>query len=73
MGIEIINVFECENCDYKRFLLFGCDNYYPAGDLSDIVDTYDTLKEAKEAYLELDRDFKVIYDRIENKTYHLKT
>ena len=71
MGIEIINSFLCVECDYKRFLLFGCNNHYPKGDLSDIVGTYDSLKEAKEVYLELDNDFKVIYDRIGNKTYYL--
>ena len=72
MEVEIMNQFECEKCDYKRFLLFGCDQYYPSGDLSDVTDTYETLKEAKEAYIELDRDYKVIYDRIDNKTYYLK-
>ena len=33
----------------KRYWLFSCDTYYPAGGLNDIADTFDDLEEAKVA------------------------
>lgn len=30
---------------YKRYILFYCEQYYPSGELSDAVATFDTLEE----------------------------
>ena len=72
MAIEIINQFEESEEDYKRFMLFGCHTYYPNGDLGDVIGSFETLVEAKENYLRENYDYKVIFDRIGNKTYFLK-
>ena len=69
---EIINVFECQSGDFKRFILFACNRYYPAGELCDAKDSFDTLPEAKQAYLKLKDDYVLIYDRIADKKYYLK-
>lgn len=32
---------------YRRFLVFGYDNFYPCGGASDVVGSFDTLAEAQ--------------------------
>jgi hypothetical protein len=46
----------------KRYYVFAYDTYYPAGGLSDLIDTFDTLEEAK-LRAEQDRaDWREIFD-----------
>jgi len=51
----------------KRFLVFGCDKYYPLGGISDLIGSFDTIEEAREAVKEDSSDFWDIYDRIEGE------
>lgn len=37
----------------KRYAVFNNDCYYPLGGWSDLLDTYETLAEAEEAYSSL--------------------
>ena len=30
----------------KRFLVFGCDSYYPSGGMDDRIASFDTIEEA---------------------------
>lgn len=47
----------------KKYIVFGYDQYYPAGGLGDVVGSFDTLDEAKE-YIKNDRcDFNDVIDR----------
>lgn len=39
----------------KRYLVFACDSYYPAGGWDDFKGSYDTLDEAKAAALEAEK------------------
>ena len=48
----------------KRFLLFAFDTYYPCGGIFDMVDSFDTLEEARSASEKLRRDCSHIYDRV---------
>lgn len=52
---------------HKRFLLFSCAAYYPAGGMDDLYGTYNTAKEAVEAIdnIEICNDWTDIYDRVE--------
>jgi hypothetical protein len=50
----------------KQFLVFQYDSYYPAGGMSDLKESFDTLIEVEEYLKEhMNRyDFYDIYDRI---------
>lgn len=48
---------------YKKFILFAYEAYYPAGGLSDIEGSYDTLEEAIVSARATNRDFLEIVDR----------
>lgn len=39
---------------FKKYILFGYHIYYPLGALEDIIDSFDSIKDAKEATKELD-------------------
>lgn len=53
------------NGDYKRFMVFTADVYYPAGGLDDCRDSFDTLEQAKE-FLKNDLSaIQQIFDRFE--------
>jgi len=42
---------------YKRFLVFGYDNYYPAGGSNDVVVSTDTLDEAEDFIRQMTHGF----------------
>jgi len=44
---------------YKKYILFQFDDYYPAGGVGDIAESFDTIDEARE-YLK--RDGVLFYD-----------
>lgn len=51
----------------KRFLLFGYDNYYPAGAMSDLLGSFSTLEEALQAAASSTFGNIDLYDRIAGK------
>lgn len=53
--------------EYKRFMVFRCNTYYPEGGLSDVDESFDTLEEAIKFCKERYYDFRYIFDRIEGK------
>jgi len=50
---------------YKKFILMQWYDYYPAGGLGNIVDSFDTLEDAKRNAEENDepKDNVAVYDR----------
>lgn len=41
----------------KRFIVFAHDQYYPSGGWADSRDSFDTLEEALDYILKIDKDF----------------
>lgn len=52
---------------YKRFLLFGYDSYYPGGGEADVLDSFDSLAEAKTRMEKKDRDYYEVLDLEERR------
>jgi hypothetical protein len=55
---------------FKRFMVFEIEQYYPSGGVSDCIESYDTLEEAKQRLdkEKLDnrlRSMYEVFDRIE--------
>jgi hypothetical protein len=55
---------------FKRFMVFELVQYYPSGGISDCMESYDTLEEAKRIVVGKNRDrnnwcMYEIFDRIE--------
>lgn len=48
---------------YKKYIVFGFDNYYPSGGLSDIVRSHDSIEEARAETKNGDYDSYEIVDR----------
>lgn len=57
----------------KRYWLVMYDGYYPDGFDGDVKNTFDTLEELNQYYIELSYkyDYGYIFDREENKLYEL--
>lgn len=47
----------------KKYILFQYETYYPCGGLSDIVDSFATIKEAQGKVEESLQDYNEIVDR----------
>ena len=50
---------------HKRYLVFTYPDYYPAGGLSDLAGSFDTVEECKELIRDEGSSYNEIYDRIE--------
>lgn len=48
--------------NYKRYLLFGLDNYYPEGARHDVIESFDSLEEVKNAIQKNPRSYYDILD-----------
>lgn len=48
---------------FKRFMVFGLDEFYPAGGLGDVVDSFDTIEEARARTKQEDHAIFEILDR----------
>lgn len=48
--------------EYKRFLVFSFENYYPCGGVDDIKDTSDNLEEAISIANEDDGEYVYVFD-----------
>jgi hypothetical protein len=48
---------------YRKYIVFGCESYYPLGGLNDVQGDYDTLQEAREEELANGYDDSYIIDR----------
>lgn len=57
----------------KRYLLFGFDCYYPCGGMDDFIDSFDTLEEIEQWYIQHPNhsDGYNIFDRVESKIIDL--
>lgn len=69
--MKTIKDFKKQKFTHKRYILFGCSEYYPSGDLSDVQGSFGDLEGAAKAYQECTYEFKLIYDRIEDIGYTL--
>lgn len=56
----------------KRFLVFGYPIYYPTGGMTDLLESFFTLDEAKEFIENNDWDQYQVYDRIEGLIVYKK-
>lgn len=58
-----------------RFLIFGYDEYYPQGGMTDLVDSVDNIEEAIDYVTKhisnRTRDYYEVYDRVEGKEVDL--
>lgn len=52
----------------KRYLVFGFCQYYPAGGLGDVSESFDSPAEAIEWAKDLTYDYVVVWDRIDDET-----
>ncbi len=57
----------------KRYLVFQCSCYYPAGGLDDLTGSFDTIEEAIQKIKEDKRDYNEIYDRVEGVPIPIET
>jgi len=48
---------------YKEYIVFGIDEYYPHGGLSDIIGDFDALEEAIDFAKKCGYDYKEIVNR----------
>lgn len=53
--------------EYKRYLVFKYDNYYPCGGIDDVYKSFDELDKAKEVCKNSKYDNSYVYDRIKGK------
>jgi erythromycin esterase-like protein len=47
----------------KKYILFGYDQYYPSGALNDVIDSFDSIDEAKVVVEKNQYDFYNLIDR----------
>jgi len=50
---------------YKRYMVFIWDQYYPSGGLNQVHASFDDLNEAIEYAAKTEYDYSTIFDRIE--------
>lgn len=65
--IELIKEESDGDGNFKRYLEFGCDRYYPAGDLNDVIDSFDTPEEAIACCKSNTYDYMIVWDRIADR------
>jgi hypothetical protein len=58
-----------ENMEFKRYLVFGFDEFYPSGGMTDCHGRFYTFDGAKRCLLTINYDAGYIYDVITNKYY----
>lgn len=51
----------------KKFMLFGCDTYYPSGGWSDFIGDFDTVEDAR-AHINSQKYRRDSYDLINTET-----
>lgn len=57
----------------KRYLIFGYDNFYPAGGMCDLIDSNDDKFEVRKRVETADYQYFEIYDKIEGEMLYSTT
>ena len=48
---------------FNRYMVFAYSDFYPAGGLSDVVDSFDNIEDAEKCFAECGCDYAIIFDR----------
>ncbi len=56
----------------KRYLAFGYDQYYPCGGMSDLIDSFDDIKDAINCVNADTSDWHEVYDRVKGVEIDIK-